>query len=331
MTPISVSLKPYNNRIFYKNKIFSRSETSNYFYKAQEYFQNKKISLSTIDTTDPLLTDITICCDVPYPWELGRWTQILRAKRRILINFESPIINSFSQMNWVRHLFDVTLTWETNILSDSAHKVFRINIPYPFHKTAKKVIPYSQKKLLVAITANKNTISIFNMISKYKTSLYKVRKDIILELSTEFRHLFDLYGKGWDDKKLLSVNHGIIEDKLDTLRKYRFSLVVENASAPGYITEKILDCLTSGCVPIYLGAPDVSNYIPEECFINMRNFSSVSDLIRFISVLPQFEYKRYLASAKKFISSGQTRKSWSSEAFFDYLINLIKKMVHEKN
>ena len=36
----------------------------------------------------------------------------------------------------------------------------------------------------------------------------------------------------------------------------------------GYITEKILDCLESGIVPIYAGAPNIDRIIPNDCFID---------------------------------------------------------------
>lgn len=54
-----------------------------------------------------------------------------------------------------------------------------------------------------------------------------------------------------------------VEDKLGTLRHFRFALCFENCVFPGYVTEKVFDCFLSGCVPIYLGAPDITDFIPK--------------------------------------------------------------------
>ena len=43
---------------------------------------------------------------------------------------------------------------------------------------------------------------------------------------------------------------------------------------PGYVTEKIFDCLTCGTVPIYLGAPNIADYVPRDCFVDMRDLGS---------------------------------------------------------
>ena len=40
----------------------------------------------------------------------------------------------------------------------------------------------------------------------------------------------------------------------------------------GYISEKIFDCFFAGTVPLYLGAPDIEDYIPADTFIDLRQF-----------------------------------------------------------
>lgn len=39
----------------------------------------------------------------------------------------------------------------------------------------------------------------------------------------------------------------------------------------GYITEKIFDCFFPGVIPIYWGAENVTDYIPQDTFIDRRN------------------------------------------------------------
>jgi hypothetical protein len=50
--------------------------------------------------------------------------------------------------------------------------------------------------------------------------------------------------------------------KLDVLRRYRFVLAFENAIDRDYVTEKWFDALVAGCVPVYLGAPNIADFAP---------------------------------------------------------------------
>lgn len=50
--------------------------------------------------------------------------------------------------------------------------------------------------------------------------------------------------------------------KLEVLRQYQFCLAFENSLQSDYVSEKWYDCLVAGCVPIYLGAPNIDNYAP---------------------------------------------------------------------
>lgn len=58
-----------------------------------------------------------------------------------------------------------------------------------------------------------------------------------------------------------------LEDKWDGLAHYKYSVAIENTSTPDYWTEKIADCFMSFTVPIYFGAPNISDYFPEDSFI----------------------------------------------------------------
>lgn len=44
----------------------------------------------------------------------------------------------------------------------------------------------------------------------------------------------------------------------EALADYRYSIIVENEKSRGWFTEKLIDCLSVGTVPIYWGDPDIS-------------------------------------------------------------------------
>ena len=71
--------------------------------------------------------------------------------------------------------------------------------------------------------------------------------------------------------------------KLDTISKYKFTIAFENAIAADYVTEKFYDPLIAGSVPVYLGAPNVSDFAPgENCFINTADWEDPESLARYL-------------------------------------------------
>jgi hypothetical protein len=69
----------------------------------------------------------------------------------------------------------------------------------------------------------------------------------------------DFFGKG----------SNYLPDKLEGLLPYRFSIAVENTSAPYYFTEKINDCFLAFTVPLYHGCTNIARYFPEKSFIKI--------------------------------------------------------------
>jgi hypothetical protein len=85
--------------------------------------------------------------------------------------------------------------------------------------------------------------------------------------------------------------------KLETCSGYRFTLAFENAIAPDYVTEKFYDPLLAGSVPVYLGAPNVSQFAPVEgCYIDASDFSGPAELADYLLALDRDDaaYNDYL-------------------------------------
>ena len=59
---------------------------------------------------------------------------------------------------------------------------------------------------------------------------------------------------------------------LDFINVFRFAIVCENSEAPGYITEKLLQCYHARVVPIYWGN-EPEKYFEEGSFINAKNYN----------------------------------------------------------
>ena len=135
---------------------------------------------------------------------------------------------------------------------------------------------------------------------------------------------FDVYGKPPFE---LPNYRGIIPDgeKLSVLKQYRFSLCFENTNHPvlsaGYITEKILDCFETRTIPIYLGACNIEKYIPEDCFIDYRKFSTLFDLESYLKTMSDKEYQRLISAIDQWIAEGNFQK-YTNQPFFNAIAQL---------
>ena len=64
-----------------------------------------------------------------------------------------------------------------------------------------------------------------------------------------------------------------LEIKIEFLKDYKFNIAFENSTFPGYCTEKIINSMFAGCIPIYWGDPLVTNDFNENSFLNWHKFN----------------------------------------------------------
>jgi hypothetical protein len=72
---------------------------------------------------------------------------------------------------------------------------------------------------------------------------------------------------------------GPVPHKLAFIRDYRFVISFENSSHPGYTTEKLIEPLLTGAIPIYWGNPDVAQEFNTDRFLIAQDAANDSQLI----------------------------------------------------
>ncbi|KKQ75904.1 MAG: Fucosyltransferase [Candidatus Woesebacteria bacterium GW2011_GWB1_38_5b] len=312
-------LKPFHGKIYQKNGIFS-SYDKNIFYGIDKYLKKRGLNIVTADVTTPREADYYIFCDVPYPWEVKYWILLLKhLKKSILVCFESPIINPFSHLRFIQKLFKQVYSWEDS--QNLPTNVIKFYIPQTNRDMNISPVKFTDKQFLVMINSFKSSHPFLNFLSRYKTDLYQERLRAIGFFESNLNNEFSLYGKGWPSGTYSSYR-GYVKNKIRTLRMFKYSLCFENNPAPGYISEKIFDCFKAKCVPIYLGAPNIRDYIPESCFIDLRNFSNYQELLAFLKSISEANYERYLRSADKFLSNPKTIQTWFDPGFISKITKL---------
>jgi hypothetical protein len=89
---------------------------------------------------------------------------------------------------------------------------------------------------------------------------------------------------------------GRYESKVRFLRNYKFAIAFENASYPGYTTEKLFHAMLANTIPIYWGNPVVHRDFNTKSFINYHDFKSIDKVIRRVIELDKDDgyYAKYM-------------------------------------
>jgi len=71
-----------------------------------------------------------------------------------------------------------------------------------------------------------------------------------------------------------------VSDKLEFIREYKFTIAIENSSASGYTTEKIVEPFAAHSIPVYWGNPNVHLDFNKKAFINITDFKDIDAAIQ---------------------------------------------------
>lgn len=116
---------------------------------------------------------------------------------------------------------------------------------------------------------------------------------------------------------------GRVPDKMAFIKQYKFNVALENSIVDGYTTEKIVEPMAAGTVPIYWGNKYVSKEFNPEAFINIADYDSYDRAIDAIARIDN-DREAYLKmlSAPKILS--ECRIDWQ-EKLSDFLSNIVEK------
>lgn len=146
---------------------------------------------------------------------------------------------------------------------------------------------------------------------------------------------------------------GRVADKIEFISSYKFNIAFENASHPGYATEKLMEALITNTIPIYWGDPKVGNDFNPKAFINCHDFDSMEKVIEHVKKVDNDDdlYQQYLSepflkdnqetefckeedivrrfeeilTSKKSYISGSSKKSQLCLYYYKLLKHMVKK------
>lgn len=118
-----------------------------------------------------------------------------------------------------------------------------------------------------------------NKQSSQPGEMYSERRRFAEWFAANTTTQMEVYGRpGFDS---LPNYRGVCGDKHETMSRYRFCLAMDNTCNPvwsaGYFTREVLDALYAGCIPIVKGCWNIEDYLPDECYIDLRQWANWSN------------------------------------------------------
>lgn len=174
---------------------------------------------------------------------------------------EPSIINGENYINVVKNKdkFKYIFTHHKNILPQAENTVF---IPHGGTWMRSEDIGIHDKKKLVSF--------IFSW--KNWNSYHRMRFRTYERLQNDNR--IDFFGTGCEKP---------LDFKIDGLKDYRFSIVMENNIEPDYFTEKLIDCFLTGTIPVYMGTRQTENYFDSNGIIYFQGDEDLPSIIDSLS------------------------------------------------
>jgi len=264
-----------------------------------------------------------------YPTVFNKYfRQLVRSRHpeTHLILVESPVVRPDNYDPRKHVPFKTVMTWQQDLYRSNPAKYRLYHLQNKHRPGCFSTRPFAQRKLCTLINSF--------MCSNRQRELYSERVKTIRWFEANAPSDFDLIGTEWDKPLFppalaflnlplrfayrrirwcgkIKVNRfpSFIgpnrKSKHLTLHDYRFCIAYENCVEPYYISEKIFDCFYAGCVPVYLGAPNITDAIPPNTFIDRRNFKTCRDLHSYLSSITESQFNDYLSAINSFIHSPQ--------------------------
>ena len=192
----------------------------------------------------------------------------------------------------------------------------------------------SRPNILTMIAANK--------VSPLKSANYSLRRRLASELPIE---ILEVYGPLWTDAIAAKAHHrlavavtnlrqgtvpnpvslygslfrsyptarGTVHDKHSVLRETKFSLVIENSNS--YVSEKLIDAIVNGSIPIYVGPNLEKVGLPTE--IAIHSSGDPKEVIEIVKALDSRSAETMLTAMREFLTSSLFLNFWTEQSVYE--------------
>tara|TARA_Y100000361_G_C11149262_1_gene340038 strand:- start:164 stop:1048 length:885 start_codon:yes stop_codon:yes gene_type:complete len=180
-----------------------------------------------------------------------------------LREFHGPIYE-FIEQNIEK--FDRVITYDERLISLFPNKCFPSPAMKPWIWPVENQQVYPKSKLCSFITSTKQMLP-----------GHVFRVEILNHILNNYQNKVSCYGEGHNS---LPKENG----KIEGLKNYAFSIAMENHQSNYYFSEKLLDVILTGCIPIYWGCKNIPNYFNPEGFLFFNSKEELNDIIKNLNI-----------------------------------------------
>jgi hypothetical protein len=176
-----------------------------------------------------------------------------KGAERLLV-IEPPAVQPWAYEEWFRNIFEGVLAFAGPMLDHVVEFHHPLPLGWPELPDHVNCRPWDERRdAVIAIMGNKHSV--------HPRQLYSERVRVLDELHDAGIRV-DCYGRpGFQGKPWFRGElTGGAAEKRAKLSEYRYALCMENCVCRNYLTEKLPEAVLAGCIPIYHGPPNVSDW-----------------------------------------------------------------------
>ena len=88
----------------------------------------------------------------------------------------------------------------------------------------------------------------------------------------------DVFGRGYKP----------FDSKAEILKPYRYAIVIESWTGEDYFSEKLIDAISMGCIPVYHGCPNIKDYFGKSGILTFDTLRAMENIL--INVTSKHDY-----------------------------------------
>lgn len=149
-------------------------------------------------------------------------------------------------------------------------------------------------------------------------------RESFYQLLSRYKRI-DSPGRVFNNMGSLPNSERWFQEKVDFMRLYKFSIVFENASHPGYTTEKLLSAMAADSIGIYWGNPLVSRDFNPAAFINCHDYPDFEAVVARVEELDRDDaaYRKVIAEPR--LNGNMLNPDYSVDSVLDRFEHILGK------
>jgi hypothetical protein len=350
------------NRLFFAGTSFE-GVYQGAFAQWRQVAERQAIQIDTWDCAPLEAADVLWFLDLPPTRQEFESIQakLKQGTKMVLQILESPALtwNAFLLENIKE--FDAVVTYEHPDSRSARKKCFYYHLPNTLRLPVANP-PFCKRKGILVLNSNRVEgwwavrqfgvpglpmvgkllagwkCGLRNLQEHARGELYSARRALLREAEQTAAAFVDLYGRGWNGEQVswcpLYQNRPYLcwrgkasGSKAELSAQYRFVLAFENYRGNlGYISEKIFDVLFAGSVPVYLGEERVTEFVPQDCFVDACKFNNHRDLLMYLRHCPKREWQAMREAGQAFIKSDAILP-FTDEAFVERMMGVLENVL----